>query len=229
MLDIVPFLDGWFREFAHSVPLPWFVFVASALEEIISLIPASLVMGLAGSVALVRGYNIFYLMLLAAIGNVGRLFGAYFYYWLGDRLEDVLVPYYKKFFGVSHDEVEGLGKRFSGDNSRDGIVLFLMRATPFFPVTITSVVCGVIKMNLRVYLIASYLGNFFKDFLYLVIGYVGIASFRHIGRVIAWYKQFVDFGVVLILVGILVLLYLSRGHGRKLLNFIWRTLDTWKK
>ena len=229
MHEILFFLNGWFRDFAQAVPLPCFVFVASALEEIISLIPASLVMGLAGSVSLVRGYNVFYLMLLAFIGNIGRLLGAYFYYWLGDRLEDVLVPYYKKLFGVSHDEVEGLGKRFSGNNYRDGVVLFLMRATPFFPVTITSVVCGVIKMNLRVYLTASFLGNFFKDFLYLVIGYVGIASFRHIGKVIAWYKQFVDFGVVLLLIGVFILLYLSRGQGKKLMTHLWRMLDQWKQ
>ena len=146
--QILLFIENWFQGFAAMVPLPWFVFVGSALEEIISLIPASLVMGLAGSVSLIRGYNIFYLMFLAFIGNIGRLFGAYMYYWIGDRLEDILIPYYQRFFRVRHDEVEGLGKRFSGNHYRDGVVLFFMRATPFFPVTITSIICGVIKMNL---------------------------------------------------------------------------------
>ncbi len=228
MAEIFTFIEIWFQGFAQTVPLPWFIFVGSAIEELFSILPSSVVMGLAGSAALVRGYNIFYLMFLAFIGNIGRLLGAYIYYWIGDRLEDVLVPYYKKFFGVSHDEVEGLGKRFSGNNYRDGVALFFMRATPLFPVTITSIACGVIKMNLKVYMTASFLGSFCKDFLFLVVGYIGLASFKHIGRAIGVYKQFVDFGVVLMIIAILVLLYLSRGQGKRLLGYLWRMLDKWK-
>ena len=215
MTEYFPAIEAWFQGFALIVPLPWFVFVGSALEELISLIPASLVMGLAGSVALVRGYSIFYLMFLAFVGNIARLFGAYLYYWLGDRLEDILIPYFKKFFGVGHEEVEGLSKRFSGNHYRDGVVLFFMRATPFFPVTITSISCGVIKMNLKVYLTASFLGNFCKDFLFLTVGYIGLASMKHAWRPVQDYKWYVDAMVWLLIGALLVTLYLHRGRGRR--------------
>jgi membrane protein DedA with SNARE-associated domain len=222
MTDFFSAIEIWFQGFALMVPLPWFVFVGSALEELVSLIPASLIMGLAGSVSLVRGYGIFYLMFLAFIGNIGRLFGAYFYYWLGDRLEDALIPYFKRFLGVGHEEVEGLGKRFSGRHYRDGMVLFFMRATPFFPVTVTSIACGVIKMNLKVYLTASFLGNFCKDFLFLTVGYIGLASMKHAWKPVQDYKWYVDLGVGVLIVALFVTLYLHRGRGRRLVRAMHR-------
>jgi membrane protein DedA with SNARE-associated domain len=218
MTEYFAAIEVWFQGFALVVPLPWFVFAGSALEELVSLIPASLVMGLAGSVALVRGYSIFYLMFLALVGNIARLFGAYLYYWLGDRLEDILIPYFKKFLGVGHEEVESLGKRFSGRHYRDGMVLFFMRATPFFPVTVTSIACGVIKMNLRVYLTASFLGNFCKDFLFLTVGYIGLASMKHAWRPVQDYKWYVDVIVWALIGAAFVTLYLHRGRGKKFLQ-----------
>ncbi len=215
MTEYFAAIEVWFQRFALVVPLPWFVFVGSALEELISLIPASLVMGLAGSVALVRGYSIFYLVFLAFIGNIGRLLGAYLYYWLGDRLEDILIPYVKKFLGVGHEEVEGLGQRFSGHHYRDGVALFFMRMTPFFPVTVTSIACGVIKMNLKVYLTASFLGNFCKDFIFLTVGYIGLASIKHAWRPVQDYKWYVDVIVWALIGALFVTLYLHRGRGKR--------------
>ena len=213
-------IEQWLHVFITAVPLPWFVFVGSALEEIISLIPATLVMGLAGSVALLEGHGIFYLMMLAFIGNIARLGGAYFYYWLGDKLEDILVPYMKRFLGIGHEEIEGIGQRFNGKHFQDGLVLFAMRATPFFPVTITSIACGVIKMNMQVFLLASFLGNFCKDFLYLFIGYVGLASLSQLWQSIQEYKPYVDDGVGLSIVGLFIGLYLFRGKGRKFVRYV---------
>ena len=218
MTEYFAAIEVWFQGFALMVPLPWFVFFGSALEELVSLIPASLVMGLAGSVSLVRGYDIFYLMFLAFIGNIGRLLGAYLYYWLGDRLEDILIPYVKKFLGVGHEEVEGLGQRFSGHHYRDGVALFFMRVTPFFPVTITSIACGVIKMNLKVYLTASFLGNFCKDFLFLTVGYIGLASMKQAWKPVQDYKWYVDVSVAALIVALLVTLYLHRGRGRRVVR-----------
>jgi membrane protein DedA with SNARE-associated domain len=219
-------IEQWFQMLVMTVPLPWFVFVGSALEEIFSIIPATIVMGIAGSAALIEGQGIFYLMGLAFLGSVARLFGAYLYYWLGDKLEDILVPYFKRFFGVGHEEIEGIGKRFNGKHFQDGFVLFAMRATPFFPVTITSIACGIIKMNMQVFILATFLGNFCKDFLYLFVGYVGLASLAQLWKSVQQYKVLVDDGVGMSIVALMVVLYLFRGQGKRLVRF-FKEYQTW--
>ncbi len=216
-------IEIWFQGFAASVPLSWFVFAGSALEEIFSIIPGSLVTGLAGSLALAKNYEMPYLILLAFIGSAGRMIGVYIYYWLGDKLEDILVPYSKKFFGVGHKEIEGIGKRFNGKHFRDVFVLFCLRVTPFFPVTVTSIACGVIKMNLKVYLTASFLGNFVKDFMFLVIGYIGLASLARLWRPILDYKWYVDIIVFVIIGTFFIWLYLHRGQGKRFIKCLHQT------
>jgi membrane protein DedA with SNARE-associated domain len=215
-------IEQWFETLATTIPLPGFVFVASGLEELFSIIPSSLVMGVAGSAALINGGSIFYLMGLAFLGNIARLLGAYIYYWIGDKVEDILVPYTKRYFGIGHEEIEGIGRRFKGHHMKDGTILFFMRATPFFPVTVTSIACGVIKMNIKVYLVASFLGSFTRDFLFLFVGYMGLASLPHIWRSVLDYKSYVDFAIAIIIVAILVYLYVYRGQGRRFLSYCRR-------
>ncbi|MEI9966572.1 MAG: VTT domain-containing protein [Candidatus Moraniibacteriota bacterium] len=212
--------EAFFRLFLSVVPLEWFVFIGSALEEFFSILPASLVMGIAGSAALIDGRTLGYLAFLAFFGNIGRLLGTGFYYWLGDKLEDVLLPRLTRIFGIGHKEVESIGKRFSGNYLRDGGLLFLMRLTPFFPVTLTSIACGIIKLDWRVYLSASFAGNFFKDFGYLLLGYAGIASLAQISHTIVDYKPYADIASAVAVVVFLALLYFGRGAGRK----VWRRL-----
>lgn len=228
-LEIFQTIEFGFKAFADSVPLEAFVFVGSGLEEIFSIIPASLVMGIAGSAALLEGRSLLYLVFLSALGNIGRLFGAYFYYWLGDKLEDVLVPYMKKIFGVGHAEIESIGKRFTGHHWKDGGALFLMRITPFFPVTVTSIACGVIKMNPRVYLGASFAGNFLKDFGYLFLGYVGLASLNHLWQDIHSYKYYTDILTTVVIVLFFAALYFFRGAGKRIYYQTRQRLKKWVK
>lgn len=222
LMELFRTIEFGLKAFAESVPLEVFVFVGSGLEEIFSIIPASLVMGIAGSAALFEGRPLIYLVFLALLGNVGRLFGAYFYYWLGDKLEDALVPYMQKLFGVGHAEIESIGKRFSGHHWKDGGALFLMRVTPFFPVTVTSIACGVIKMDLRAYIVASFAGNFVKDFGFLFLGYVGWASLSHLWQDIQGYKYYTDllFGIAFVV--FFSALYFFRGAGRRLYRRVRR-------
>lgn len=211
--DIFFQAEEWFRFFLSVMPLPWFVFFGSALEEFVSFVPASLVVGLAGTAALLEGRSLFYLLYLAILGNIGRLFATYFYYWVGDKLEDLLLPRLRRSFGIRHEQVENIGKRFTGRHFQDGGALFLMRLTPFFPVTLTSIACGMIKMDLRVYLAASFAGNFLKDLLYLVLGYVGIASLGYLWQDLQPYKSYVDILTAVALVVFLASLYFFRGAG----------------
>ncbi|MBI2439542.1 MAG: VTT domain-containing protein [Candidatus Moranbacteria bacterium] len=219
--------DYYVKALATSMPLEVFVFVGSFLEEVISPIPAALVMGLSGSLALMQGETIWYLFFLALLGNIGKTLGAWLYYFLGDTLEDLLVKPITKYLGIRHEEIESFGKRFTGHHWKDGGLLFLLRLLPPFPTTPVSLAAGIIKMDIRVFLCATYAGNFFKDFAYLYVGYAGIGTVQKIWRDIEHIKPNVDILIGVIIVSFLFFLYVYRGAGQSLINAVGIFLKRW--
>lgn len=222
-------LEHFVRYAALHLPLEGFVFIGSFLEEVISPIPSALIMGMAGSVALMRDENIWYLFLLALVGNVGKTLGAWIYYFLGDKLEDLFIPKATKWFGIRHEDLENIGKRFVGHHWKDGGVLFLLRIFPPFPTTPVSITAGIIKMDIRVFLLATYAGNFFKDLVYLYIGYAGIAKLHTLWRRIDDVKTIVDVAVVIAILALLFVLYTERGRGRVLYHRFCEKVAAWFK
>lgn len=218
----MPFLraiEEFVMQFATTVPLPLFVFVGSFIEEVFSPIPAALIMGTAGSFALIDGRSFWYLFLLAFVGNFGKTLGAWFYYVVGDKLEDLLIKPMTKYFGIGHEEIESVGKRFTGHHWKDGGVLFLLRLFPPFPTTPVSLAAGIIKMDIKVFLVATYGGNFFKDLAYLYVGYIGLAKLQTIWRDIDHVKLGVDIVVALAIIFLLIFLYMYRGRGQRMIQY----------
>ena len=207
------------------MPLEWFVFIGSFLEEVISPIPSALIMGTAGSLALLHGSSLGYLMWLALIGNIGKSLGAWLYYFIGDKLEDLLIKRATNFFGVRHEEIENIGKRFTGHHWKDGGALFMLRLIPFFPTTPVSIAAGIIKMDIKVFLLATYAANFFKDLLYLYAGYAGLATLHTFWRKLLPLKVGVDILVAVSIIGFLFFLYTKRGAGKKL----WQDFEQYIK
>ncbi len=229
MHHLLSTIEATVRYAAFHMPLELFVFCGSFLEEVVSPIPSALIMGVAGSLALVQGDPIWYLLLLAGIGNLGKTIGASLYYLLGDKLEDVLMPRAEKWFGITHQDIEHIGKRFVGHHWKDGGALFVLRLLPPFPTTPVSIVAGIIKMDFRVFFIATYAGNFFKDLLYLYIGYAGIAKLHTLWRHIDEMKIVVDIIVFVLVAAFLFVLYTERGRGEKMYHHFSAKLVQWFK
>jgi membrane protein DedA with SNARE-associated domain len=208
-------IEHFIRISALHMPLEWFVFFGSFLEEFVSPIPSALIMGTAGSIALVRHEPLWYLLWLAAFGNVGKTFGAWLYYFIGDKLEDLLIKRVTGFFGVKHEEIENIGKRFTGHHWKDGSILFALRFIPFIPTTPVSIAAGIIKMDVRVFLIATYLGNILKDIFYIYAGYAGLATLHTLWRKIMPLKMSVDIVVAIGILVFFIFLYMHRGQGQK--------------
>lgn len=211
-------LEHLIREYALEVPLEWFVFLGSFAEEVVSPIPSALIMGTAGSLALMQGAGPGYLVFLVLIGNIGKTLGSWIYYFLGDRLEDLLVKKIGRFFGVKHEDIEAIGRRFTGHHWKDGGMLFVIRALPFVPTTPVSIAAGIIKMDIRIFLVATYCGNIVKDLVYIFAGYMGLAKLHTLWREIVPVKAGVDIMVAIGVVAFLVFLYIHRGRGKELLE-----------
>ncbi len=221
-------LSLWLAAYATQVPLLWFVFIGSILEEVVSPIPAMLITGIAGSLALVQREAWWYLLLLACCASLGKTLGAWLYYVVADKGADVLLGHVGKWFGVTNADVERVGARFTGQHWKDGGALFLTRVLPFMPSTPFSVAAGILNMNLRVYLSVTLGGYFLKDIGYVSVGYFGFAKISTLWRSIEPIKTVVDIVITIAIILFLYLLYRHRHRGKHAWRFLCRIFDNSK-
>lgn len=215
----------WLKTYAEQMPLGWFVFTGSFFEEVISPIPSMLITGTAGSFLLVRQDPVWFIFVLAFLASSGKTLGAWLYYVLGDKGEDLLIGRVGRFLGVTHLDVERVGKRFTGHHWKDGGVLFLIRVLPFMPTTPFSLAAGIFKMDRRVFLLATLTGYFLKDMVYIFIGYFGLATLATLWQDIEHIKWIFDSIVWFAIIGSLYLLYHHRHRGKHAWRWICRFFD----
>jgi membrane protein DedA with SNARE-associated domain len=162
-----------FEEYAERLPLELFVLIGSFVEEVISPIPSFVVMIPAGAAAQVQGVGWAYLLVLGLLGGLGRMVGSIVLYVLADKAEDWLFAKGRSFFGITHKQMERFGKRFSG-RPRDFTALVLLNAVPVIPTALLSLTCGFIKINFRMFVLATFFGATVNAVFYMSIGYAGL-------------------------------------------------------
>lgn len=170
-------IEEFLKSSADFMPLELSSFLGGLIEEIVAPIPSPFVMAAVGSAAFAQDRGWISLLLLAVAGSFGKTLGAWVIYYFADKLEDVIVGKWGRFLGVSHKEVEALGKRFDGSH-KDGWVLFILRALPVVPSSPVSAVCGIIKINLKIYLGATFAGNVLRNLIYIYLGYAGVSAYQ---------------------------------------------------
>lgn len=226
MLIWLHHIETGVRELAAIVPLELFAFFGALAEEVVAPIPSMLVMTTAGFFAQIEGRTTFFVVWLVVLGNLGKLIGSFIYYTLGDKVEDVVVGRFGRYLGLNHADVERIGQKFNGSPWRDGALLFFLRVIPFVPTILVSIAAGVVRIRTRVFLVASYAGNFCKDLFYAFAGYYGVRALR------AFFMDIerIRFGVGVLLFGLilagLAFLYIHRHRGlhlcRRLMAWITR-------
>jgi membrane protein DedA with SNARE-associated domain len=151
------------------------VAVGAFIEEAISPIPSFMVLLPAGAAAQVQGVGWWYLPVLAVIASAGRIVASALLYLLADKAEDVLFGHGRKFFGISHRQLQEFGKRLSGQR-RDWWALFALNAVPVLPTSFLSLACGFIKVRFKLFVTATFVGAAINAFIYLAIGYAGLRA-----------------------------------------------------
>jgi membrane protein DedA with SNARE-associated domain len=211
MSDVINSLVVYIESFADKVPLELFVMLGSMIEEIIAPIPSPILMTFAGSLAHTKDLPIQVIFWLAMCGAIGKTAGAYVLYVIADKTEDILVGKFGKWIGVSHKEVEGVGK-WLNKGWKDNIIIFFARAVPIVPSAPVSLACGLIKLNMRTYLSATLAGTYVRDLLYLYLGYVGLSNYHNLLNGFESAEsivQLVIFGIIATLIG---WAYVHRHH-----------------
>jgi len=202
----------YIKMLAGSTPLDIFVFIGSFIEEVIAPIPSPLVMMIAGTLAHAQNHTLLYLFWLALVASIGKTIGSWFFYILADKTEDLVLTRFGKILGISHKEVENIGKHFNG-GWRDDVILFLLRALPIIPTSPVSLVCGFIKLNIRTYLRATFFGYFIRSFIFLYLGYTGIATYDTLSRGVGSIESFMKIAFAFGLVVLLAWVFYKRGKG----------------
>lgn len=209
---------------ANMVPLELFVFAGAMIEEIIAPIPSPIVMTLGGTLAKAQNQPLFYLLVLALIGAIGKTIGCYILYIISDKLEDVVVGKFGKFFGMGHKEIESLGKHFNG-GPRDDIIIFLARAIPIVPTAPVSIICGVIKVKMRTYLTSTFFGTLIRNVFYLYLGYAGLASYESVVGQFESVEKIATVTIGLLLIGAVGLVWYAKNKDALVEKLQKATLD----
>lgn len=196
-MDVFFLISHWLKTLAHTTPLPVFVSISSLLEEVIAPIVLAPILVIAGSIAHAQGATVLTLLLLSLLSSLSKTLGSWVLYYLGIFAENVIVNKWGAFFGINAKNVESFGKRFQKGHS-DIILLTFLRALPILPSAPISIACGVIRLNMPVFLIATFIGNIPKAFIPLYAGFAGINVFHRILRRINTVGGYITLTVIII-------------------------------
>ncbi len=203
-------IESFISHLGQVVPLPLFSFLGSILEETFAPIPSPLILGAVGTLAYVDSYPIYLLPLLAIIASTGKVLGSLVIYFISDKLENVATPFLSKFFAINHKEVESIGGKFHG-NWKDYTTLTLLRAVPFLPSFVISAACGVIKVDLKIFIIATYIGSIIRGLVFIVLGYGGYAFVTDLTNGFQLTEKIFEIVVAIIIFIVFAILYKKKN------------------
>jgi membrane protein DedA with SNARE-associated domain len=198
---------------AHSLNINLFIFIGSIIEEIIAPIPSVLVGTIAGSLAKTQQYHYIFLFWLAIVGAVGKTIGATLLYFLADKAEDFVMIRFGKKFGVTHKEVERLGKYFN-NSYRDYIIFILLRAIPVIPSPPLSIGAGIIKLNKKLYIISTFVGSVIRNIIFLFFGYTGISVYKNAIDNMSSLESILQIIIFICIGGFIVWIYYKRHKNK---------------
>jgi membrane protein DedA with SNARE-associated domain len=209
------YLEHFVTSFSLLVPLPFFAFFATGLEELIPPIPSPSIMIIAGSFALAQHYSIWGMVALCLLGITGKTLGAWLVYFIFDKFENILSSKFGKFIGVKPGDIEAFGARL-GHGVKDYFLLIFLRAVPVFPSTILTVGGGLLKIPLKLFLVSTIVGSMFRSTLYFYMGYVGTSVTASIVKNTNNIESTIQIIIVLLLVIFLGYLYYKRRKANLL-------------
>lgn len=202
------------ESYAQKVPVEVFSLLGTFIEEVIAPIPSPFVMATAGSIAAIQSKPFVFLVWLSFIGAIGKLFGALILYFVADKAEDLVVVKFGKFLGVNHNDVEKIGQILS--KPRGTFFLFLIRATPVIPSAPISAIAGILKVEIKTYLLATFFGTLIKNIIYSLVGYSGLETYRMVLNGVDQIETLIEIVIAFVFLAILGVLYYRRSKTNPL-------------
>ncbi|HEY0196676.1 MAG TPA: VTT domain-containing protein [Methanobacterium sp.] len=141
----------------------WAVFLGCIIEQIIVPIPASLIV-LSATFLVMQGAD-FSLVSVGTLiirivipASLGITLGSFFYYILAYKLGKPFIEKTSRFLGVTVEDVVNVERQFK-ESRYDDIFMFLARCFPVIPSIAINLFCGLIRYDLKKYVITTFLGS----------------------------------------------------------------------
>jgi membrane protein DedA with SNARE-associated domain len=214
--DLLSPVINYLHTLSATVPLPFFVTLGAAIEEIIAPIPSPLVMTLAGSLAAAAGYATPYLIYLAVIGSLAKTAASYIVYLISDKAEDLVLNKFGHFVGVTHKEVEKFGSQLSG-GWKDEFVMLALRAVPIIPTAPVSIIAGLLKLNLRTFLWTTIVGYAVRNYFYLYLGATSIGALESLNEGLDSFEK-IGYVIIFVLLVLLTLFFYKKRQDANILH-----------
>ncbi|MBT5346894.1 hypothetical protein HOL52_03415 [bacterium] len=169
----------YIQNFSEIFSLEWFVFLGGIVEEVIAPIPSPVIMTFAGSTLSAMDVGYWYLILIGVLGAIGKTIGSLVLYFIGFKLEDIFIHKYGNYFGLSEKLFLTYSEKIN--NLRYGVFwISVLRSLPFVPSAPFSGIFGILKYDIRKFLIGTMIGNIIRDTFYVLIGYYSLKNLDYI-------------------------------------------------
>lgn len=202
----------WLTRLAEHTNVAVFSVVGSFLEEVIAPIPSPFVLTTTGVLAEAHHFTLLQILGVLVLVSLAKTFASWILYVLADKSEDFLFKKFGRFMPIEHKQIEKIGSYLTG-TWWDDILLFVARALPVVPSLPISVAAGVIKYELKSYLLMTFLGSLLRSGFYVWLGYVGTEQAAVLWRLLENNPVLLTICTVVVLV---VLIAIAR-----LKDFLW--------
>ena len=189
-----------------QIPVELIVFFGSIIEEIFPPLPSPLLLIITKMATYNQKFSVLYMLLIIGMAAFGKTIGSFFIYFLADKTENFVIGRFGKWLNISHKSVENIGRHFTR-SWKDIFILIFLRAIPIIPTTPLSFVCGIIKLNIRTFVISAFIGSFIRIFLLL---YFGVTAYRSLTTGV---EDAVKVLLIFIVVSIIGWFYYKRRGG----------------
>ena len=192
-------LVSYIQSFSDFLPLEWFVFLGGIVEEVIAPIPSPVIMTFAGSTLSGSEVSILLILFIGMLGGIGKTIGSLVLYYIGYYFEEFFINKCGKYFGLTPKIYDKYASKVQS-LSYGVFWIALLRAAPFIPSAPFSGLFGILKYDVKKFLLGTLIGNIFRDSFYVYLGYL---SFRNLDLILHKLSFFDSILTILIIVSIL--------------------------
>ena len=149
------------------------LFIGGLVKEIIPIPSTAIIMS--SSFLLLKGQlidinSILNLIFIIAIPvALGMTIGSLVTYIPCFYIGKPFIDRWGKYLSLKWENIERVEKKFE-NNSRDYLILYILRTTPVIPSAITSAFCGIIRYDFKKYLLITFLGGLTRA---IILGFIG--------------------------------------------------------
>jgi membrane protein DedA with SNARE-associated domain len=150
------------------------LFVASLMEEVIAPIPSAIVQLTAGFLFLEGSLSVSWFMTLVFVILIpvalGVAMGSLLVYGIAYYAGKPALIAWGKWFGLKWEDVEKVQEKFEG-TTLDDWGLFIVRSVPIIPSVAVSAVCGLVRYDIKRYLLYTFLGTLVRAGTLALVGW----------------------------------------------------------